>query len=215
MTPFDAYQGPHHRSEIFNALSHLVGAVFALIGAIILIIMTAKGGDPWKITSAAIYGTTLFLLYLFSTLYHGLRGTAKRIMREFDHHGIYLLIAGSYTPICLVTLRGTWGWALLGVMWGLAFVGCLQELRARHGSRKWSLVIYLVMGWVAVVPALPLLRTLGVAGFTWLAVGGLSYTTGIVFYVMGKRVPYAHGIWHLFVIAGSTAHYFAMLLYVL
>ena len=202
-------------SEKFNAISHLVGAVLALIGAIVLIVMTSQGGDPWKITSAIVYGSTLFLLYLFSTLYHSLHGRAKRIMREFDHHSIYLLIAGSYTPICLVTLRGTWGWSLLALMWGLAAIGCLQELKAMNSSRKWSLVIYIVMGWVAVVPALPLLRALGIAGFAWLAVGGLFYTTGIIFYILGRRRPYAHGIWHLFVIAGSTTHYLAMLLYVL
>lgn len=202
-------------SEKFNAISHLVGAVFALVGAVALIILTSQSGDPWKLTSAIVYGSTLFLLYLFSTLYHSLHGRAKRIMREFDHHSIYLLIAGSYTPICLVTLRGTWGWSLLALMWGLAAIGCLQEFRAMNSSRKWSLVIYIVMGWVAVVPALPLLRALGVAGFTWLAVGGLFYTTGIIFYILGRRMPYAHGIWHLFVIAGSTTHYLAMLLYVL
>lgn len=215
MTPLDAYKVPNQRTEIFNAVSHLVGAILALIGAIILIVMTSMGGDPWKITSAAIYGSSLFLLYLFSTLYHSLRGRAKRIMREFDHHSIYFLIAGTYTPICLVSLRGTWGWTLLGVMWTLAIIGCVQEFWAMKGSRKWSLVIYIVMGWVSVIPALPLLRTLGVAGFAWLAVGGLFYTVGIIFYVLGKRVPYAHGIWHLFVIAGSLTHYFAMLLYVL
>ena len=201
--------------EKFNAISHLVGTVLALAGAVALIVITALGGDPWKVTGASIYGATLVLLYLCSTLYHSLRGRAKRIMRKLDHHSIYLLIAGSYTPICLVSLRGPWGWSLLGVMWGLAALGCLQELWAKDGPRKLSLAIYVLMGWVAVVPVLELLRTLGIAGFIWLAVGGLFYTVGIVFYVLDRRMTHAHGIWHLFVIAGSAAHYIAILFYVL
>ena len=204
-----------YHGEKFNAISHLVGTVLALAGAGALIVMTALGGDPWKVTGASIYGATLVLLYLCSTLYHSLRGRAKRIMRELDHHSIYLLIAGSYTPICLVSLRGAWGWSLLGVMWGLAALGCLQELWAKDGPRKLSLAIYVLMGWVAVVPVLELLRTLGIAGFIWLAVGGLFYTVGIVFYVLDRRMTHAHGIWHLFVIVGSAAHYFAILFYVL
>lgn len=201
--------------EKFNAISHLVGAVLALAGAITLIVLTSLGGDPWKITSAAIYGGALVLLYLFSTLYHSLRGRAKQIMRELDHHSIYLLIAGTYTPLCLVTLRGSWGWSLLGVMWGLAALGCLQELWARNTARRLSLAIYVVMGWVGVVPIVRLFQSLGIAAVIWLAAGGLFYSVGMVFYLLGRRKPYAHGIWHLFVIAGSTAHYMAILLYVL
>lgn len=203
------------RGERLSAISHLVGAALALIGVIVLIVMTSLSGDPWKITSAAIYGSTLVLLYTISTLYHSLKGRAKLVMRELDHLSIYLLIAGSYTPICLVTLRGTWGWPLLGTMWGLALVGCLQEFWARKGSRWSSIVIYVLMGWVALVPIVPLLRALGFSGMAWLAAGGMFYTVGIVFYVFGRRRPYAHGVWHLFVIAGSLAHYIAMLIYVL
>ncbi|MFA7268424.1 MAG: hemolysin III family protein [Sterolibacterium sp.] len=201
--------------EKFNALSHLVGALLALVGAIVLIVLAVMGGDPWKIVGVTIYGVTLFMLYSFSALYHSMRGHAKDILRELDHHGIYLLIAGSYTPFCLVTLRGAWGWSLLGVVWGLALIGSLQELRTIGKARILSVVIYIVMGWVAMVALVPLLYALGPAGFSWIAAGGVLYTVGIVFYALDARVTHAHGIWHLFVIAGSIAHYVAILHYVL
>ncbi|MFN3397480.1 MAG: PAQR family membrane homeostasis protein TrhA, partial [Sulfurimicrobium sp.] len=118
--------------EKFNALTHLVGAVLALAGAIVLVVLAAQQGDPWKVASVSIYGATLVLLYSFSALYHSLRGRAKDVLRELDHHGIYLLIAGSYTPFCLVTLRGPWGWSLLGIVWGLAGLGSLQELGSKN-----------------------------------------------------------------------------------
>jgi hemolysin III len=144
-----------------------------------------------------------------------LRGRAKDILRKLDHHSIYLLIAGSYTPFCLVTLRGPWGWSLFGVVWGLAALGSLQDLRAKSGTRILSVVIYVVMGWVALVALFPLLQALGPAGFAWLAAGGLFYTIGIVFYALDTRLTHAHGVWHLFVIAGSATHYVAILHYVL
>jgi len=143
------------------------------------------------------------------------RGRAKDLLRELDHHGIYLLIAGSYTPFCLVSLRGPWGWTLLGVVWGLAVLGSWQELRPRSGARILSIVIYVGMGWVALVALIPLLKVLGPSGFAWLLGGGLFYTIGIVFYALDSRLAHAHGIWHLFVIAGSAAHYVAILRYVL
>lgn len=201
--------------EKLNAWTHLVGAVLALAGAIVLVVLATLGGDPWRIVSVSIYGLTLVLLYSFSTLYHSLRGRAKDVLRTLDHQGIYLLIAGSYTPFCLVTLRGPWGWSLLGVVWSLAVIGSLQELWPLGKARILSLVIYLLMGWVIVVALLPLLQALGIAGFIWLAVGGVLYTVGIVFYVLDTRLTHAHGVWHLFVMGGSTAHYFAILLYVL
>lgn len=204
-----------YHGEKFNALTHLVGAVLALGGSIVLIVLAALDGDPWKLVSVSVYGLTLVLLYSFSTLYHSLRGRAKTILRQLDHHSIYLLIAGSYTPFCLVTLRGPWGWSLLGLVWGLAVLGSLQELRPRPGARWRSLLIYLVMGWVVLLALVPLLKVLGPAGFAWVAAGGLFYTIGIVFYVLDTRLRHAHGIWHLFVIAGSAAHYVAILRYVL
>lgn len=201
--------------EKFNALSHLVAAVAALGGAILLVVLAAASGDPWKIVSVSIYGATLVLLYVASVLYHSTRGRAKDVLRELDHQSIYLLIAGSYTPFCLVTLRGPWGWSLFGLVWGLAVLGSLQELRPRNEARILSVVIYVVMGWVALAALVPLLRALGPVGFGWVAAGGLFYTIGIAFYALDTRVTHAHGIWHLFVIAGSATQYVAILRYVL
>jgi len=204
-----------YHGEKFNAITHLAGALLALAGAVVLIVLAAREGDPWKVVSVSIYGTTLVLLYSFSALYHSLRGRAKNVLRELDHHSIYLLIAGSYTPFCLVTLRGPWGWSLFGVVWGLAVLGSLQELWLKNSARILSVVIYIVMGWVALVALIQLLHALGPAGFAWLVAGGLFYTIGIVFYVIDTRLKHAHGIWHLFVLAGSASHYVAILKYVL
>jgi hemolysin III len=201
--------------ERFNAITHTVGAVLALIGSAVLIIVAVRDGDPWKLLSVAVYGATLVLLYSFSALYHSLQGRAKIILRELDHHSIYLLIAGTYTPFCLITLSGPWGWWLFGVVWGLAALGSLQELWFKEGARIQSVVIYVVMGWVALVATVQLFHTLGPAGFAWLVAGGLFYTVGIIFYVIDTRMRHAHGIWHLFVLAGSAAHYVAILKYVL
>lgn len=201
--------------ERFNALSHLFGALMAVAGLVILVLHSTHSSDPWKIVAASIYGVTLVLLYCFSTLYHSLRGRAKRILRELDHLSIYLLIAGSYTPLCLVTLRGHWGWSLFCAVWGLALLGSLQELAPRKGPRLLSVVIYLVMGWVAILAIGPLWYGLGPAGFAWLVAGGLFYTVGIIFYGLDKRMAYAHGIWHLFLLAGSASHYIVILKYVL
>ena len=204
-----------YHGEKFNAITHLAGALLALAGAVALIVLAAREGDPWKVVSVSIYGATLVLLYSFSALYHSLRGRAKNVLRELDHHSIYLLIAGSYTPFCLVTLRGPWGWSLFGVVWGLAVLGSLQELWLKNSARILSVVIYIVMGWVALVALIQLLHALGPAGFAWLVAGGLFYTIGIVFYVIDARLKHAHGIWHLFVLAGSASHYVAILKYVL
>ena len=201
--------------EKFNALTHLVGAVLAIAGSVVLVVLAALGGDPWKVVSVSIYGATLVLLYSFSALYHSVRGRAKNILRELDHQSIYLLIAGSYTPFCLVTLRGPWGWSLLGVVWGLAVLGSVQELWLKSEARVLSVVIYVVMGWVVLVALVPLFQALGRTGFAWVAAGGLFYTVGIVFYALDTRLTHAHGVWHLFVIAGSATHYVAILHYVL
>jgi hemolysin III len=204
-----------YHGEKFNAITHLIGAILAIAGTVVLIVLASLQGDPWKIISVSIYGATLVLLYSFSTLYHSVRGRAKIILRELDHHSIYLLIAGSYTPFCLVTLRGTWGWSLFGVVWGLAVLGSLQELWMKNGARIVSLLIYVLMGWVALVALVQLLHVLGPVGFAWLVAGGLFYTIGIVFYAIDTRLKHAHGIWHLFVLAGSASHYVAILFYVL
>ena len=205
-----------YHGEKFNALTHLAGAMMALAGSVVLIVLAAVGGDPWKIVSVSIYGASLVLLYSFSTLYHSIpAGRAKDILQKLDHQSIYLLIAGSYTPFCLVSLRGPWGWSLFGIVWGLAVLGSVMERWQKSSARILSLLIYVVMGWVAVGAIMPLIGALGRAGFAWLAAGGILYTVGIIFYVLDTRMRHAHGIWHLFVIAGSAAHYVAVFRYVL
>lgn len=200
--------------ERFNGYSHLIGTLLAITGAVVLIVLGALQGDVWKIVSFAIYGAGLVLLYGFSTLYHSTRGRAKRLFQKLDHNAIYLLIAATYTPFTLVTLRGPWGWSLFGIVWGLAAVGTLQEVILGHRTRKLSLVIYVLMGWVALVAIVPLIEALSLAGFAWLAAGGVVYTAGIVFYHYDERFKHWHGIWHLFVLGGSAAHYVAILCYV-
>ena len=204
-----------YQGERFNSISHLVGAALAMVGAVLLIVLAARLGDPWKIVSFSIYGVMLVTLYVFSTLYHSVRGArAKGVLRKFDHCSIYLLIAGTYTPFALVSLRGSWGWWLFGVIWGLALIGMAQEIWLAKGARVWSLVIYLLMGWLAMAVVVPLWRALTPAGFAWLAAGGACYTLGIVFYATDHKVRHGHGLWHLFVLAGSACHFFAVLLYV-
>lgn len=204
-----------YHGERFNAWTHLIGTMLSLFGVGALIAMAVATGDPWRVASVTVFGATLVLLYSASTLYHSLRGRAKLILRKLDHLSIYLLIAGTYTPFCLITLRGAWGWSLFGVVWGLALVGMLQEIKPRSEARIMSLVIYAVMGWVIIVAVKPLLDHLATAGFVWLACGGALYTIGIVFYAFDSRFRHWHGIWHLFVIGGSLAHYIAIAFYVL
>ena len=201
--------------EKFNTYSHFAGALLALAGSVVLVVLGALSGDVWKIVSFSIYGATLVMLYGFSTLYHNAaHGTAKLILQKLDHNAIYLLIAGSYTPFTLVSLRGTWGWSLSGVVWGLALLGISQEIWLKKKTRLVSLVIYILMGWVALIAVVPLVAALSWSGFAWLAAGGLAYTIGIIFFVYDDRFVYWHGIWHLFVLAGSSLHYCAILLYV-
>ena len=204
-----------YHGEKLNAWTHLVGAVTAAVGSIWLLVMACLDGSPQKIVSVAIYGVTLVLLYSVSTVYHSVRGRSKVIMQKFDHLSIYLLIAGSYTPFCLVTLHGPWGWSLFGIVWGMAVIGMLQEIKPRSEARILSIVIYAVMGWIVLVAVKPLLAALGTAGFIWLATGGVMYTVGIIFFALDHRLRHAHGIWHLFVIAGSLMHFVAIAHYVI
>ena len=204
-----------YHGERFNSISHLVGAALALAGAVLLIVLAARVGDPWKIVSFSVYGVMLVTLYVFSTLYHSVRGPrAKDVLRKFDHCSIYLLIAGTYTPFALVSLRGSWGWWLFGVIWGLALLGITQEIWLAKGARVLSLVIYVPMGWLAMAVVVPLWHALTPAGFAWLAAGGACYTLGIIFYATDDKVRHGHGLWHLFVLAGSACHFFTVLLYV-
>jgi len=204
-----------YHGERFNSISHLMGAALALIGMVLLVGFAAAQGDPWKIVSFSIYGVSLFLLYSLSTLYHSLRGRAKKIFQKLDHVAIYLLIAGTYTPFTLVTLRGTWGWTLFLVIWGLAILGIFIDSRHKDGSRAIQMVIYLLMGWLVLIAMEPLVQALPTGALVLLVLGGVFYTSGIIFYALDGRVKHAHGIWHLFVLAGSISHYLAVLFYIL
>jgi hemolysin III len=203
-----------YRDEKFNSISHLVGATLALAGLAALVVSASTKGDVWRIVSFSVYGATLFLLYTFSTLYHSFSGKAKGLFQKIDHAAIYLLIAGTYTPFTLVTLRGVWGWTLFGIVWGLAAVGIVQELLLKTRRRVLSVTIYIVMGWIVVIAFRPLMRVLPAQGMSWLVAGGLFYTVGVVFYALDKKISYGHGIFHVLVLAGSISHYIAIFHYV-
>ena len=203
-----------YRGERFNGYSHAAGAVLALGGAATLISMAASRGDPWRLVSFTIYGTTLVLLYLISTIYHSTRGRAKEFFRKLDYISIYLFIAGSYTPFALVSLDSAWGRPLLAAIWALAVVGILQEIFVARGARLTSLFIYMFMGWIGLVALEPLAAGLSMEGLKWLLASGAIYTVGVLFYLFDERFPACHGIWHLFVICGSVAHYVSLVRFV-
>ncbi len=207
-----------YQGERFNAYSHLVGALLALTGMVLLIVKAVEDFDPYKLASAITYGVCLLLLYLGSTLYHSIpQPRVKAVLQKVDHCMIYLLIAGSYTPFTLVTLKGDWGWSLFGVSWGLALFGIIQELTigCKSEKRLLSLVIYVVMGWLILVAMYPLAKSLSAAGLFWLALGGVLYSAGIYWFVNDTKIKYGHGIWHLFVMAGSLAQFICIYFYVL
>lgn len=203
-----------YQGERFNSISHLFGAITALAGLVIVVVVAARQGDPWKIVSLSVYGTTLFSLYTISTLYHSLRGKAKLLFRKLDHYSIYFLIAGTYTPFTLVTLHGCWGWTIFGLIWGLAALGILLEALPQGKNRILSVIIYVSMGWLLLVAIKPLLAALTSFGFWWLILGGCFYTGGLVFYFFDEKIRHFHGIWHLFVLTGSVCHYITMLFFV-
>lgn len=197
--------------EVANTVTHGIGLVLSIAGLVILIVLAAMRGSAWRIAGCAIYGATLVCLYAASTLYHGISSSRwKRALKIFDHCAIYLLIAGTYTPFLLVNLRGAWGWSLFGVIWGLALAGILFKFWFVDHFQILSTTVYLLMGWLAVIAVRPLLLLVPTSGLVWLAAGGLLYTAGVVFFAW-KRIPYHHVIWHVFVLAGSTCHYFAVL----
>lgn len=199
--------------EKLNAATHMAGVLLALGGSVYL--LGQLGGAPWlNVASVAVYCFSLLLLYGCSSLYHASAGRAKAVWQKFDHCAIYVLIAGTYTPFCSLALDSPLGWALLAGVWTLAVAGIAQELR--QGERRLlSLAIYLVMGWSAVLLVLPLRASLGNDGFNLVLAGGLLYTVGIVFYVIDTRMRHAHGIWHIFVLLGSAAHYLSIAQFVL
>jgi hemolysin III len=200
--------------EIANTVTHGVGALLAIAGVAVLVTLAAQRGTARHVVACSIFGATLVLLYLASTLYHAIPAPrAKRVFQTLDHGGILFLIAGTYTPFTLVTLRGPWGWTLFGIVWGLAVLGILFEVFLPQ-RRVLAVGLYLVMGWVVVIALRPLVAAIAPGGLTLLVAGGLAYTVGVAFYAW-RRLPYHHALWHGFVLAGSTAHFFAVLRYVI
>lgn len=209
------------REEIANTLTHGLGIVLAAVGTVVLLYAARASGEPYAFVACAVYGATMIVLYLASTLYHGagiqhLDGAApeRPRLRAFDHIAIFLLIAGTYTPYVLVTLRGVWGWSLFAIVWSLAALGAIFELTSLRRFRGAMVALYIGMGWVGLVAIKPLVAALAPAGLWLLFGGGAAYTLGVIFYKM-RSLPYHHAIWHLFVLAGSTLQYFSILLYVL
>lgn len=203
------------REEIAASVVHGVGIVLAIPGLAVLSAQAARRGDAWHVVGCAIFGTTLVLLYTASTLYHSIPlPRVKQVLRVLDHSAIYLLIAGTYTPFCLVSLRGPWGWSLLGVIWGLAVAGVSSRAVLSRRLPVLSVIVYVLMGWAVVVATKPLLTQVPLRGVVLLLAGGVAYTAGLAFYGW-RKLPYHHAVWHLFVLAGSVLHFFAVLFYVI
>lgn len=201
--------------EIANSITHGIGTLLAISGLAVLVGFASLKGDAWHIVSCSIFGATLILSYLSSTLYHSIPMVrTKQILRTIDHSAIYLLIAGTYTPFMLVSLRGPWGWSIFGAVWGIAIVGIIMKTTIFGKIRSLSTVIYLVMGWIVLIAIKPVIAALDPGGVQLLVLGGLAYTAGVIFYAW-KKLPYSHAIWHLFVLAGSGFHFFAVLFYVI
>ena len=214
-----AAAGPEPRrqtlgEEIASSVTHGVGLAASIVALPLLIIAAARQGDGWRITSAAIFGASLVLLYTASTLYHALpRSRAKEVFRVIDHAAIYVLIAGTYTPFLLGPLRGPWGWSLLALVWGLAAAGIVVKSTLGFRWARLSTAVYLLMGWIGIVAARPLLEHISLAGIAWILAGGIAYTAGVLFFVWDERIRYGHAIWHLFVATGSVCHVVAVLGY--
>ena len=204
-----------YRGEIFNSVSHLIGTIMAVVGTSVLVTSAVRSGaDARSIAALSVYGAMMIVLYLSSTLYHSVRGPSKKVFHVFDHCAIYLLIAGTYTPFTLLTLRGAWGWTLFAIIWALAAAGVAKDVFLRGRYRAISVVLYVVMGWLVVVAFGPLKNALPMAGIWWLLAGGLVYTAGILFFALSRRVLHAHGLWHLCVMGGSVCHFVAVYRYV-
>lgn len=200
--------------EIANAVSHAIGLIAVLIGTPFLITQALRQGDTLFIAGVSVFAATMFLLYLGSALYHALpAGKAKRVFRRIEHSAIYLLIAGTYTPFTFGVLKGGWGWTLFGIVWGLAAVGVVLKVMQKQHHPILSTSLYLLMGWVIVIAIEPLLANVATAGLLWLLAGGLFYTIGVGFFATDSRLQYGHFIWHLFVMAGTTCHFFAVFYY--
>ncbi|MEK6335285.1 MAG: hemolysin III family protein [Acidobacteriota bacterium] len=207
------HRQPTVGEEVANSLSHGIGLLLAIIATPILIIAASRYGTVWNVVGMAVFAASMIALYFSSTLYHALRNEkAKRFFRLLDHGAIFLLIAGTYTPFTLGVMRGPWGWTLFGLIWGLAIVGL--TMKAIFGTRYGflSVVLYLTMGWLVVIAAPEVIQKVPLSGLAWIIAGGIAYTSGVAFYA-AHRVRYAHFAWHLFVIAGTVCHFFAVLWY--
>lgn len=201
--------------EIAHTITHGIGALLSIAGLVVLVSFATLNGNAWHIVSSSIYGASLVVLYSASSLYHGIpHPRAKSILQQFDHAAIYLLIAGTYTPFLLVSLRGAWGWSLLVIIWSIALFGATLEFLNLPKLKKMSLGLYLGLGWIVVVAIKPMLDRVETGGLILLLLGGLSYSLGVIFYIRHK-MPYNHAIWHLFVLAGSVLHFFSILFYVI
>ena len=201
--------------ELANSITHGVGLALSIVGFVVLLVLTIMQGSAWHIVGCSIFGLTLVLAYLASTLYHSLhRSSFRRVLQILDHSAIYLLIAGTYTPFTLINLRGFWGWTLFALVWTLSLAGI--AFKFMHGDRFKiiSTIGYVALGWIAVIAIKPLFAAVPLAGIAWLFAGGLCYTVGVIFFAW-KRLPFSHAVWHLFVVAGSICHYCAVLFYVL
>ncbi len=197
--------------EIANSITHGIGVVLSIAGLVLLVVFSSLYGDAWRVVTFSIYGATLIILYLASTLYHGFTNPrVKHFFRLMDHASIYLLIAGSYTPITLTVMRGPWGWTLFGLIWGMAIAGIITKFFIINKLKILSVFFYIAMGWLVVIAIKPMLIMAPVGLIVWLVIGGLSYTFGVIFYALNK-MPYNHTIWHLFVMGGSISHFFGML----
>ncbi len=200
--------------ELANTVSHGLGLLAALIAVPMLIVHSVREGDAPYIVAACLFGTSLMALYLTSTLYHALpESKAKRVFKVLDHCAIFLLIAGTYSPFALGALRGSWGWSLFGIVWGLAVFGILTKVYFSARGGFLSTALYLAMGWLIIVVMKPMIETVPPAGIAWLAAGGLAYTAGVILYLLSRRLRYAHFGWHLFVMAGSASHFIAVFKY--
>ena len=189
--------------------------MLSLAGMVVLVISAHLRGDAWHVAGCAVFGTTLVLLYAASTLYHGIPSPpAKRVLRQLDHAAVYLLIAGTYTPFTLVNLRGSWGWTLLALIWGLAVLGIALQVAIPRRVHRACVPLYLAMGWLIVIALEPLVRSVHSGGLLLLVLGGLAYTLGVVFYAW-RRLPYNHAVWHVFVLGGSACHFSCVLSYVI
>ena len=199
------------QEEIFNSITHGIGALFSIAALVTLVAFASINGDVIQIISFSIYGFTLFFLFTSSTLYHSIfHEKSKQVFRVLDHISIYLVIAGSYTPIALVAMKGTWGWIIFVLIWSLAAMGIILKIFTINKSKYFSTFLYIIMGWLIVIAIKPLLNTAPPGLFIWLLLGGLTYTLGIIFYIC-KKIPFNHGIWHIFVLGGTIIHFLGVL----